>query len=753
VVRNPAVLVARLTAGPLSGISVAEVGASVAAAATGARLRDLGATVTCYRPTAPQPASPAGRPSPGDNLSRVRLEILGRGKAVRTAGPALEEVLAPVIDADITLLDLAATDIEPLMTDRGHYGRLVERLNRHVWLSISPFGLEGPLSHFRGCELTFAASGGCLHGTHPTAGRRPTGLPGAQASYSTAQVAVLAALHGLDTLRHDGAPIHLDVSAQESVLVATELLACTAELMHASRGGSERTGPPRGLYPCKDGFVHILLFSDRQWLGLRRALGDPDWAAAIITVADRTARAAQIDQALSAWTAAQTKAECARALQISGVPAAPLNSPGDLRCDDGLRSRGFFNRAPGSWPYPPAPARTLVSLPGPRAGAAPATPGLRGLRILECGHVLAVPYAAAILGAMGAEVLRVDDTVRPDAYLSNGPYVDDAAGLGRSCYFLAVNHSKRRAVFDAGSGGDRLRALIGGADVLLENWGQSRYRRLLEPHAAAADDATLTVNSSGYGHTGANSSWRAYAYNIHAYAGATFLASQRAGAPAELEGAWADLATGLEIAILVAAWAVGPRPAGRTVIDLSMAEVIASHFAEFLAAPDSASPRSGSPDAGPAEHCPTGHDRDAPHGVYAAEHGQAWIAVAVASQREWTDLCQIAEAAELAGHPLFATSSDRLANRDALDRAIRALFYPMQADDLAGRLQAAGIRACPVWAGSELAHSEHLADRLMFPELDLPVVGRQRLIGIPWRFVNPAVGRPRPRWLGLAQPG
>jgi crotonobetainyl-CoA:carnitine CoA-transferase CaiB-like acyl-CoA transferase len=737
---------------PLSGVRVAEIGTSVAAAAAGARLRDLGAAVTRYRPAcqpaaaepeAAEPAAAAGQLSPDGYLGQVRSGFLGKGKAAETAGPELEDLLAAASDADITLLDLAGTDIGPLLPDEQRYCKLVESLNHNVWLSISPFGFGGPLSGFLGCELTFAASGGPLRGTHPAGDQRPTGLPGAQASYAAAQVAVLAALHGLDTLRHDGAPVHLDVSVQESVLAATELLACTTELMHSSRGGSERTGPPRGLYPCVDGFVHILLFSDRQWLGLRRALGDPEWAAGIIAVPDRVAHAAQIDEALSAWTADQQKGDCARALQGFGVPAAPLNSPDDLRSDEGLRSRRFFDRSPYSVLYPPSPPIAVASPQQAQGSATPAGAGLRGLRVVECGHVLAVPYAAAILGAMGADVLRVDDTAHPDAYIANGPYVDTVPGPGRGCYFLAVNHSKQRTGFDVEADPDRLHALVDGADVLLENWGQSRFRRALARKGAPARRATLTVNSSGYGHTGANSSWRAYAYNIHAYAGATFLASERAGEPAELEGAWADLATGLEIAALVAAWAIGSRPAGSTVVDLSMSEIVASHFAEFITASD-ADLESADPDLH--EYCATGHGRDAPHGTYRTEHGEAWVAVAVSGQAEWASLCQILDCPQMAKDPLFATGRDRLANREALDRAIVALLYPRQADDLVHRLQSSGIRACRAWSGAELAHNEQLASREMFPELNLPVVGRQRLVGIPWRFVNG--GRPRPRWNG-----
>lgn len=738
---------------PLSGLRVAEIGASVAARAAGARLRNLGAAVTCYRlggsPVAAARDTPA-RPAPslpsGEHLGQIRSDLLQVGKADETAGPGLEQLLAAAADADIALLDLSAADIGPLVPDEQRYRKLIESLNHSVWVSISPFGLGGPLSGYLGCELTFAASGGSLRGTHPVGNQRPTGLPGARASYSAAQIAVLAALHGLDTLRHDGAPVHLDVSVQESVLAATEMLACTTELMHSSRGGSERTGPPRGLYPCIDGHVYILLFSDRQWLGLRRALGDPEWAAGIITVPDRVAHARQIDEALSAWTAGQHKGDCVKALQGFGVPSAPLNSPGDLLSDKGLLSRRFFDRSAFSVLYPPSPPVSVTVPAHAPASAGPAArraaDGLRGLRVVECGHVLAVPYAAAILGAMGADVLRVDDTAHPDAYIGNGPYVDTVPGLGRSCYFIAVNHSKQRTGFDAEADLDRLHTLADGADVLLENWGKSRFRRTLEREGASARRPTLTVNSSGFGHTGANSSWRAYAYNIHAYAGATFLASKRAGEPAELEGAWADLATGLEIATLVAAWAVGSRPAGATVIDLSMSEVVVSHFAEFIASDAVA----GSAGQGPAEHCATKHGLDLPHGTFRTDDGDAWVAVAVTSQAEWTSLCQVLDCPQLFDDPLFATSSDRLANREALDEAIAALLLPMPADDLVRRLQASGIRACRAWTGAELAHNEQLTSREMFPELDLPVVGRQYLVGIPWRFLTR--GRPRPWWSG-----
>src|SRR5260370_40583202 len=97
--------------------------------------------------------------------------------------------------------------------------------------------------------------------------------------------------------------------------------------------------------------------------------------------------------------------------------------------------------APGA-PWVAAPADHETPGNGPDRG-------LGGLRILELTHVLAGPIVGSLLGAMGADVVRLEDERRLDIYRRTGPFADGIAGLERGAYFAVANFSKRSVLAGA----------------------------------------------------------------------------------------------------------------------------------------------------------------------------------------------------------------------------------------------------------------------------------------------------------------
>jgi crotonobetainyl-CoA:carnitine CoA-transferase CaiB-like acyl-CoA transferase len=86
-------------------------------------------------------------------------------------------------------------------------------------------------------------------------------------------------------------------------------------------------------------------------------------------------------------------------------------------------------------------------------------------------------------------------------------------------------------------------------------------------------------------------------------------------------------------------------------------------------------------------------DLFAPHGCYPVAGEDQWIAVAVADDRGWQDLCRLLGDDALAGVPRFATANERRNNIEELDTAVAELTREHDGAEFEARLQAAGI-AC-----------------------------------------------------------
>ena len=696
----------------LSGVRVLEVGDGVAGAAASGVLRLFGADVTAL--VDPARVHRAGTPAV-DGQSLVSI-VLDRDKELLPASEVdLDRLEALAAEVDVVLVDRVGGPSGPLSgMDADTYAAFVERTNRGAWVTVSAFGLSGERRDDVATELTVAAASGMLQSVrNPTTGH-PLKLAGQQSLLNTGQAAALAACHGIDLARRQGA-VHLDLSAVEATIATGPPLELATPLLSTGGGGgAKRYGAPASFYPCVDGLVRISAMEDHQWKGVVEAMGSPAWTARFETVASRIDGQEEIDALIAEWTSSRTKFDTETLLQSHGVPGTGMYSPAEVLDSPQLRYRGAFT----SLPLPDGRTATIV---GDRyrtigCGEAAAVRSLDGLKVLEMGHVLAAPLAGAVLGALGADVAKLEDLGRIDMYRRRGPYIDGEAGGERSAYFALMNHSKRSVAFDVMAEPERLERLLDESDVVIENLGGNRAKRtgLAASVLAERRPDLLAVSSSGFGQDGPSAGYRAYAYNLQAACCLAYLTRDLDGTTAELDVPVADLISAYALATLVAAWAVGPAGNAGAAIDFAMADLVVSHFNEFVAAA-SLDPTSDERVDRANELTPY-----LPHGVYPTEDG--WLALAVAAPDM---LDRIAAVLGIDG------SLD--GDRAALDERLAEACSTRKAAVLAAELRAAGVIAEQVLTPAELAEVEQLAARGFLTPVVHPEWGERRIVGIPWR--------------------
>ena len=699
----------------LKGLTVVEVGKSVATSVAGAALAGLGASVTRVNLLGDLTRRVASGVGSGPRIG----ELLDAGKTVSDVdASSLSEWLESCLEKPmVVLLDTESTPARPELHDLEEYCAMVEGSGVPSWITVSPYGLTGPMSGTSGGEPVYLAAGGVLGYISDGEGR-PILPAGWQGSFAVGHVAAIAALHGLSRWSEYGEAQHLEVSAQEAVLVTSTQLECAHVAFGLpGEGGSRRYGPPRGLLDCRDGQVYVTVLADHHWNGMRKAMGDPEWARGLDSLESARKGGETLNEHLRAWSSSRDKDEIVAQLQHYGVPATAVNTCRELLSDDDYVLRRFFTEARiGTENVTRASVPFLTSRKNSASHDSDQQlcwRSLNGCVIADFTHVLAGPLATSWLGAMGAEVYKFEDPDNLDLYRRLGPFPADERGHGTnrlevSGYFSAVNFSKKSVAGSSDVSGTLRNMLIENSDVIIENLSESRRRRLGLDFASlwARNPDAVLVSSSGFGRYGSRSAFRAYGTNIHCHGGIVGETRDASGQVRNIETAWADPLTALWLVLIVASARLG---ATRAIgFDVSMAEVVSYQLMDRFAA------QRGwlSPEAD-----------ERPPATF-LECSDGWILVVAKSREErarfdvWREQKASARVAGSVTDPNDPPSQPVLIG--TVKQAVR-------------ELRCENLDATAIETAASLIDNEHLASRGFFQHVPHSLWGYEPLLSLPWR--------------------
>ncbi|TMA28434.1 MAG: CoA transferase, partial [Deltaproteobacteria bacterium] len=383
--RNPAQL-------PLAGVRVLDLGQVWAGPYAAMLLADQGADVIKVEsPSRWDPNRCIVPPGPGREQgwwnTGAYFQEYNRNKrslALEIAHPRGREVLAALVRrADVVIENYRAGVLERLGIG---YRWLRAQRDDVVLVSMAAFGQTGPDCARPGYGPVMEELSGIASLTGWGDGRPQLAIGYAYGDPVAAAAAAAASIAALLHRRRTGRGQHVDL-AQFDVLVAmigeafAEWSATGRE--PPQRGNRSPGCAPHGAYPCSgsDEWVAIAVETDAQWLGLRRAMSDPEWARdpGLETSSARYARADLLDERLSAWTRSCRKAEIFERCIAERVPAAPVHrTSGELLDNAQLSARGFYERVVHptggewrmhGWEWRPAGAGRCVRWPAPDFGA------------------------------------------------------------------------------------------------------------------------------------------------------------------------------------------------------------------------------------------------------------------------------------------------------------------------------------------------------------------------------------------------
>ena len=388
--------------------------------------------------------------------------------------------------------------------------------------------------------------------------------------------------------------------------------------------------------------------------------------------------------------------------------------------------------------------------------AARMSPPLEGVRILDLSVIWAGPYATRLLADLGAEVIKVEalsfydiqrGPVAPTRGHINLNYPEGDPGdepWNRSAWFNTLHINKLDVTLDLveETGRDLLMRIATVSDVVIENFRYGiREKRLglsYERLQEARPDIIL-VSMPAFGNSGP---WRGYAqYGIgqEMLAGFPSMTGHSPDQPAKSGINHGDPITGTHAASAILAALLRRRRTGRgAFIDLSQQEstisFVGEHLLGYQMTGENPQPMGNS------------HPAIAPHGVFPCRGEDRWVAIAVANDTQWKALCDCMGQPELAQHPDYTDGPSRWDNREGLASIICAWTREQDAQELAARLQAAGVPAAPVNSPRELFQDPHYQAREFFESVDHPATGPRDYPGFPFRLSKSEmeVRRPAP---------
>jgi len=217
-----------------------------------------------------------------------------------------------------------------------------------IMLSMSAMGSTGPWRDYAGFGATVHAFSGMTYLTS-LPDKPPTGLGISYADHIAGMVAALALLGALEYRRKTGEGQYVDISQVEAMasLLGSAILDYTVTGKPPEPVGNRLTqAAPHGVYRCQgdDRWCAIAVFSDEEWQGFRRAIGNPVWAenSRFSSLSKRLENVDELDRLVEEWTMEHTAEEVMALLQEEGVAAGVVQDASDSANDPQLKARGFF---------------------------------------------------------------------------------------------------------------------------------------------------------------------------------------------------------------------------------------------------------------------------------------------------------------------------------------------------------------------------------------------------------------------------
>ena len=381
---------------PLDGIRVLSFEVQVAGPYCTMMLADQGADVVKVEQPGSGDTARAGAPklqnAQGEEQSGyfVRFNRNKRSLTLDLKSEAGQQIFRDLADKS----DVLVENFRPgLLDEMGlGYGDLSNHNPGLVYASITGFGSMqgylGPFSKRPAYDIVAQAMGGLMNTCGQTGGP-PTWLGVALGDIVSGMNAAYAIMLALYQREQTGKGQYIDVSMYDTIIGLAERSISAYSLTDAIlERGREPYMAPWGPFECNDGWVALIVATERDWERFCEAIDRSDLIGREgATSGPERARSMTgwLGEVIAGWFGRRTKAEAVETLLAAGLPIGPVQDAREVYGCPHVEAR-----------------QTLIDVPDPVLG----TVRLVGPPFKMSGDPRPVTNAAPLLGQHSVEILR-----------------------------------------------------------------------------------------------------------------------------------------------------------------------------------------------------------------------------------------------------------------------------------------------------------------------------------------------------------
>ena len=347
---------------------------------------------------------------------------------------------------------------------------------------------------------------------------------------------------------------------------------------------------------------------------------------------------------------------------------------------------------------------------------------LNGIKVLDLTRYLSGPQTTLFLGALGAEVLKIDDPHQGDPVRNSPPFFGkDGVSMSKSSpldigiAYLKRARSKKSIELDLKSedGINTFMRLAEKADVIVENFrvGVTKRLKIDYEQLKSKNPEIIYCSITGFGATGPDASKKAFDATVQAASGLMSITGEPDGLPMKIGSSMADTIAGtFAFSGILASLFRREKTGLGEYIDVSMTDCLISLLYD--------EPWDCFEALGLKKRQGNRIMRFSPFNCYAGKDGT--VVLGAASEKDWISILRMIGQADLQYEDKFSSISKRIENNSEIDTIISIWTSTRSVDEIARLCENYEIPCHPVNDIAQIADWKQIADREILTPLPHP---------------------------------